>query len=189
MQKLITPERVLEEVRRSAMETLRVKEEQVRPGCSFVRDLGLESLDFLDINYRLEQTFGIKMARHFFLEHVEEMFGEGTAIDPRGKLTEKALALLKMRYAEENLPPLDDGLDMDEVPSLITVQSYVDVVLSILDSLPENCTVCGAADWKTEDGTRIVCNACGTQAVYKNGDDLIKEWLAKVQQETNLFGA
>ena len=31
-------------------------------------DLGAESLDFLDLNYRLEQTFGIRMARHFVLE-------------------------------------------------------------------------------------------------------------------------
>jgi len=38
-------------------------------------DLNAESLDFLDISYNLEQTFGLKMARHFVLDYVEESWG------------------------------------------------------------------------------------------------------------------
>jgi acyl carrier protein len=189
MQSLITPEKVLEEVRKATVETLRIKEDQIQLANSFVKDLGLESLDFLDINYRLEQAFGIKMARHFFLEHVEEMFGEGTAIDPRGKLTEKALKLLTIRYDPNNLPDLSKGLDMDEVPALITVQSMVDVVMDILETLPEKCPSCGASAWKTEDGTHIICGQCGADGVFTNGDELIKEWLNKVQADTKLFTA
>jgi len=74
---------------------LRVDESTIKPESSLINDLGAESLDFLDINYRLEQAFGMKMARHFVLEHIEEMFGEGTAIDEDGRLTDKAIELLK----------------------------------------------------------------------------------------------
>ena len=114
------------------------------------------------------------MARHFFLEHVEEMFGEGAAIDEDGRLTETALTLLRTRYGEENLPDLSDGLDMDQVPALITVRSMADAVLSILATLPEKCPACNAAQWKTDDGTHIVCGACGEAAAFTNGDDLIR---------------
>jgi acyl carrier protein len=189
MQTIITPEKVLEEVRKATVETLRIKEDQIQPANSFVKDLGLESLDFLDINYRLEQAFGIKMARHFFLEHVEEMFGEGTAIDPKGKLTDKALKLLTIRYDSESLPDLSNGMDMDDVPGLITVQSMVDVVMDLLNTLPEQCPACGASAWKTDDGTHIVCGQCGADGVFTNGDDLIKNWLTKVQADTQIFTA
>lgn len=189
MQTLITPEKVLEEVRKATVETLRIKEDQVQLANSFVTDLGLESLDFLDINYRLEQAFGIKMARHFFLEHVEEMFGEGTAIDAKGKLTPKALKLLTIRYDTENLPDLSRGMDMDEVPALITVQSMVDAVMSMLGTLPDQCPSCSASAWKTDDGTHIICGKCGADGVFINGDELIKDWLNQVQAETKLFSA
>ena len=75
-QDLITEEKVLDELKKAVEETLSVDEASIKPGSSLINDLGAESLDFLDINYRLEQTFGIKMARHFILEHIEEMFGE-----------------------------------------------------------------------------------------------------------------
>ncbi len=88
-QNLITEETVFAELKKAIVETLRVDENAIKPESSLIKDLGAESLDFLDINYRLEQTFGIKMARHFILEHIEEMFGEGSAIDENGQLTDK----------------------------------------------------------------------------------------------------
>jgi len=186
MQDIISQARIQEVVRQATADTLRVKVEQVRPECSFVNDLGLESLDFLDINYRLEQAFGLKMARHFFLEHVEDMFGEGKAIDERGRLTDAAIRLIRIRYGEQSLPQLGDGLEMEQVPALITVQSIVDVVADILGTLPEKCA-CGASAWKSEDGTHIVCGACGARAPFTNGDELTRAWLTRVQAEHGIF--
>jgi acyl carrier protein len=188
MPNLIRQERVYEELTKALVETLRAKPENVKPESSLVKDLGAESLDFLDIDYRVEQAFGIKMARHFFIEHVEEMFGEGAAIDPDGRLTEPALTLLKSRYGEENLPDLSAGLEMDQLSGLITVRSMADAVTSILATLPEACA-CGASAWKADDGAHVTCGACGAAAAYTNGDDLIQQWLTRVQAETGLFKA
>ena len=150
-QNLITEEKVFEELKKAIVETLRVDENDIKPESSLIHDLGAESLDFLDINYRLEQAFGIKMARHFVLEHIEEMFGEGTAIDENGQLTEKAIQLLKIRFGED-MPELKPGMDMDEVPSLVTSQSIAQGVMDILESLPDQCSKCSNAAWKTDDG-------------------------------------
>jgi len=179
MQELIRDETVLNEVRRALTETLRGVPATVAPETSIVRDLGAESLDFLDLNYRLEQTFGIRMARHFFLEHMEEMYGEGTAIDATGRLTARALTVLKARYPEAVVPENDSGLDMDEVPALITVRALTGTIMDILGTLPEHCS-CGASAWRTEDGTHIICGACRQGAAFTNGDELTRQWLSEL---------
>lgn len=184
-QNLISEGKVLEEVKKGIVETLNVDKDAIKPESSLIGDLGAESLDFLDVNYRLEQTFGIKMARHFVLEHVEETFGEGAAVDADGRLTDKAISLLKIRMGEN--PALHAGMDMDEVPVLITAQSIARGVLDILDSLPEKCPSCAASAWTVENEVRIKCGACGEFASFRNGDELVKEWLSKIQNEKKIF--
>lgn len=163
----------------------------IKADSSLVKDLGAESLDFLDINYRVEQAFSIKMARHFIIEHIEEMFGEGTALDADGRLTEKAVKLMKIRLdaAEDGsgFDSLEPGMDMDALPAMITIRSMAKGIMDILDTLPKDCPSCGKSAWKTENETHIVCGACGAEAVYKNGDDLIKEWLQKTQDEHKII--
>src|ERR1700690_2947571 len=97
-QNIVTEEKVIGEVKKAVAETLSSDADAIQPDSSLIKDLGAESLDFLDINYRLEQTFGIKMARRSVLDHMEELFGEESAIDSDGKLTDKAAAVLALRY-------------------------------------------------------------------------------------------
>ncbi len=185
-QELVKEERVLQELKKNIAESLRIEPDSIRPESSLVEDLGAESLDFLDINYRLEQIFGIRMARHFVLEHVEEIFGEGSAIDGSGRLTEKGAELLKIRLGDHH-PGLGPGMELDQVTALITVRSLARGVLDILDSLPGSCAYCAKSAWVSEDGARIRCGSCGKGAAFGTGDDLIKEWLRKVQEEKKIF--
>ena len=185
MQHLVTAEQVIQEVKRSIAETLRTDANAMTHDTSLIVDLEAQSLDFLDINYRLEQTFGIRAARHYVLEHMEEMFGEGSAIDENAQLTEKAVRLLKIRLGDHH--ELRPGMDMDAASSLITVRSLADGVMDILNTLPESCLRCGRAEWKTEDGTHIRCGSCAAAAVFTTGDDLIRAWLRTVQEEQRIF--
>jgi len=186
-QTLISEATVLEEVKKAIAQTLKVDTNSIQAKNSLMKDLGAESLDFLDINYRLEQAFGIKTARHFVLEHIEEMFGEGSAIDENSQLTGKAIALLKIRLGSDLPAELRPGMDMDEVPPLVTVEGMAKVVLDILDTLPEKCGACGGKAWKSENGLRIKCGSCGGEATFTDGDTLTKEWLTKVQEEKKIF--
>jgi acyl carrier protein len=186
-QNLISEATVIEEVKKAIAQTQKIDPETIQPEQSLMKDLGAESLDFLDINYRLEQVFGIKTARHFVLEHIEEMFGEGTAIDENSQLTDKAVALLKIRLGEENTTELRSGMDMDEVSLLITVKGMARVVLDILDTLPEKCSSGGHSAWAVEKGTRIKCSDCGEYATFTDGDTLTQEWLRAIQDEKNIF--
>lgn len=183
---VISEDKVIDAVKQAIAEALEIDKSKIGTDSSLIRDLGAESLDFLDINYRLEQTFGIKMARHTVLEHVEEMFGEESAIDASGKLTEKAVELLEIRFAG-TVRGLTPGIDVDEVPSIITVRSLAGGVADILQSMPDKCPACGNGAWTSEDGLHIKCGSCGEAAPFTNGDDLIEEWLRKIQEEKKLF--
>ncbi len=183
-QTLIPEQTVIEEVRKAISEGLDINPDTIKPGSSLIKDLGAESLDFLDINYRLEQTFGIKMGRHSVLEHMEELFGEESAIDSDGKLTEKAARVLNLRYQDSGR--IQAGMDMDELPAMVTVQSIADGVMNLLDTLPEKCSECGNQNWTVENGTRIQCG-CGESAAFTNGDDLIDIWLEQVQTQQKIF--
>lgn len=185
-QHYITEQNVIDEVIKAIVETLGIDANSVHVDSSLVRDLGAESLDFLDINYRLEQTFGIKMARHSILEHIEEAFGEDSAIDENGQLTDKAVSLLKARFGDPQTQ-LRPGMDMDEVPVIITVQSIATGVMDVLASLPEKCPSCGHPGWTAVDSQRVTCGSCGAAATFTNGDDLVKAWLSKVQAEQKIF--
>src|SRR5208337_4392810 len=154
-QGIISEHRVIEEVTKAISEGLDIAPARVLLESSLIKDLGAESLDFLDINYRLEQTFGIKMARRSVLDHMEELFGEESAIDSDGKLTEKASEVLALRYDGSD-KQVQAGMDMDELPPMVTVSSIVEVVMNLLDSLAEKCVNCGAQNWSLKDETRIV---------------------------------
>ncbi|MGC9195383.1 MAG: phosphopantetheine-binding protein [Syntrophobacteraceae bacterium] len=184
-QNLIAEQRVMEEVKKAIAEGIDIDPGRIKPESSLMKDLGAESLDFLDINYRLEQTFGIKMARRTVIDHIEELFGEESAIDSDGKLTGKAVEVLAMRYDGYG-DKIHAGMDMDELPVLVTVSSLAEGVDSLLDTLPEKCS-CGAQDWKLEDETRIVCGACSEPAAFTSGDELIEEWLKQIQEAKNIF--
>lgn len=186
-QNLVSEATVIEEVKRAIAQTLKIDPKTIEPGHSLMKDLGAESLDFLDINYRLEQAFGIKTARHFVLEHIEEMFGEGSAIDENSQLTEKGVTLLKIRMGESLPVQIQAGMDMDEVAPLITVQGMARAVMDILESLPEKCGSCGNTAWKAEEGRRVKCGSCGAEAAFKDGDTLVKEWLTQTQEERKIF--
>ncbi len=185
MQHLVSEERVVEEIKKSIGESLRIDPASIAAENSLIQDLGAESLDFLDINYRLEQAFGIRMARHFVLEHVEEMFGEGAAIDDKGRLTERGAQLLKIRLGDRQ-EALQAGMELDQATGLITVQSMARGIMDVLNSLPESCPHCGAS-WQSDNGARVRCGACGKDAVFKNGDELTQEWLKRVQEEQKIF--
>jgi acyl carrier protein len=183
MQDLIAQKTVLAEIEKALSETLRVAADRIKPETSIVRDLGAESLDFLDLNYRLEQAFGIRMARHFFLEHMEEMFGEGSALDENGRLTKRALAVLRARFPDAVLPADEDSIDMSEAPALITVRAMANTVMSLLETLPERCA-CGVSEWRTDNSTHVICGACRRPAPYVNGDELTRRWLASLPEES-----
>jgi len=183
-QNMISDERIMQEVIDAIVHTTGVDKDTITQDSSLVEDLDVLSLDFLDVNFRLEQVFGMKMARNFVLEHVEEMFGEGVAIDENNDVTEKGVEILKLRLTEA-ADDLDPGTPVDELPALVTPRTLAAGVGDILAYLPEKSPA--GADWKTDDGTHIVCSETGKAPVLPSGDDVVQNWLKSLQEGKKIF--
>ena len=182
---LVTEARITEEVQKALAKSLRKEVSAIRMDASIIEELGGTSLDFLDMTFRLEQAFGLRLAHTTILDHVEETFGEGKAIDANGCLTRDAATILRMRLGEH--ASLVPGAYADEVAKLVTPKTLWSGVDEISARLPAACTHCKATAWQSADGAKVKCGACAKDAVYPDGDSLTKAWLAEVAKQKGLF--
>src|SRR3954452_20758162 len=83
-----TQEEIYTKVSATLVEALNVDEDEIKPTATLQGDLGAESIDFLDIVFRLEREFGIKIPRNeVFPESIfqgDPEFVENGRVTPRG---------------------------------------------------------------------------------------------------------
>ena len=112
-------------VRAVLVDALGVDEDEVTPSATLRGDLGAESIDFLDIVFRLEKAFGIKIPRN-------EMFPEEIFTNPQyvqnNKLTPAGMAELKKRM------PHIDFAQLEKDPDINNIHFTVDTVVNYIES-------------------------------------------------------
>src|SRR5258708_5455124 len=96
----MSQDEIFSKVSSTLVEALNVDEDQITPGATLQGDLGAESIDFLDIVFRLEREFGIKIPRGELFP--ESIFQGDPEFVQDGKLTPKGMVELKTRmpYAD-----------------------------------------------------------------------------------------
>jgi acyl carrier protein len=100
------------------VEVLVVDEDRVTPTAALQRDLGADSLDLLEIMFRLEQEFGIEIPRDELFPGTIIRLGE---LVQDGKLTDKGLAELRSRLPYADLSTLQADRRLGAVADLFTV--------------------------------------------------------------------
>lgn len=118
-------------VREVFAEALGLELDEVQPDAKVIEDLGAESLDFLDIAFRLERAFGIKIPRGGIEDAVRQGVGE-EAYEIDGVLT--PLGLEKLAEVMPEVPREDfrEGLKTSEVPELFRVATFYNLVVRLL---------------------------------------------------------
>src|SRR6059058_1557229 len=86
---------IYQKVSATLVEALNVDEDEIQPTSTLQGDLGAESIDFLDIVFRLEREFGIKIPRNELFP--ESIFQGDPDFVMNGKVTEKGLDELRQR--------------------------------------------------------------------------------------------
>lgn len=114
------------EIKEVLIDALGLDDEEVAESATLMGDLGAESIDFLDIVFRLEKSFGIKIPR-------EELFpAESLMNNPEyvsnGKLTDKGMAELKAKMPHTDISTFQDDPDINKMPDLFTVAAVVNFV-------------------------------------------------------------
>src|SRR5213083_764492 len=96
----MTDDEIFAMVRTTLVEALSVDDDQVTPTARLKGDLGAESIDFLDIVFRLEKQFGVTIPREELFP--ESLFQGDAAFVSGGKVTAIGLAELEkqMPYAD-----------------------------------------------------------------------------------------
>lgn len=121
----MTRDEIFSRVKTVLIEALSVDEEDVTPDAVIRDDLGAESIDFLDIQFRLEKEFGIKIPKG---EMMPEDLASAAEFVQAGKLTQAGIDELKRRMPHADFKDLHAGSDLEEMSKLFTVEAVVNYV-------------------------------------------------------------
>ena len=120
-----TAEEIYAKVRETLVDALGVDDDEVSPEATLVGDLGAESIDFLDIVFRLEKNFSIKIPRG-------ELFPESLAADPTlvkdGLVTESGIDELRKRMPHADVEKFAKNPKVENIQELFTVQMIVNFI-------------------------------------------------------------
>ena len=113
-------------------EALVVDKDDITPTAALQRDLGADSLDLLEVMFRLEQEFGIEIMRGELFP--DSTFRMGPELVQDGRLTDKGFAELQSRLPYANLSSLQDDRRLSAIPDLFTVCLVAEFVAWKLES-------------------------------------------------------
>ena len=118
---------IFKKVRTALVEALGVDEHEVQPEATMVGDLGAESIDFLDIVFKLEKAFNIKIARgDLFPEDVLS----STEFVSNGRVNDAGIAALKARMPFADLSKFELNPSVQNFANTLTVEDMVRYVQS-----------------------------------------------------------
>ena len=114
----IQPE-IFEKVQATLMEALGVDEDDVTEESTLIGDLGAESIDFLDIVFRLEKEFDLKVERGELFP--EDILSNTSSYVENNMVNEAGLAALRERLPFVDLTAFEKNPVVQEFPSRLTV--------------------------------------------------------------------
>src|ERR1700675_3222821 len=113
-------EEIYSKVSATLVEALNVDEDEIQPTSTLQGDLGAESIDFLDIVFRLEREFAIKIPRGELFP--EAIFQGDPEFVENGKVTERGLQELRQRMPFADLRSFEKNPELTGIGDLFTVE-------------------------------------------------------------------
>ncbi|TWT88942.1 Acyl carrier protein [Pseudobythopirellula maris] len=118
-------EEIFAKVQEALVDALGVEDDEVTPEATLQGDLDAESIDFLDIVFRLEKSFNIKIERG-------ELFPEDILTNSEyvtdGKVNDTGLAKLKERMPFADLSGFESDPQVQKLGKQLTVQDMCNFV-------------------------------------------------------------
>jgi acyl carrier protein len=125
---------IFSSVQEILVDALSVDEDEVTPEATLTGDLGAESIDFLDIVFRLEKTFDIKIPRG-------ELFPENLLTDEKyvqnGRFTEEGMSELRARMPFADLDAFAASPEVKKFSTVFTVQMICNYIESKLAAVAQ----------------------------------------------------
>jgi len=123
-----TSDEVFEKVQETLVDALGVDDDEVTREATLIGDLGAESIDFLDIVFRLEKNFDIKIPRgELFPENIA---AADTDFVQDGVVTDKGISELRERMPHADVESFAADPKVENIQELFTV----DMICKFLES-------------------------------------------------------
>jgi acyl carrier protein len=128
----MSQDEIFEKVTNTLVEALGVDEDEVSRDSKLTADLGAESIDFLDIVFRLEKNFDVKIPRGDLFPD-EKLFTDPNFVQ-NGRMTEEGLAELRRRMPYADIDSFAKNPNVQEISNLFTVEMIVRYIESKLQA-------------------------------------------------------
>jgi acyl carrier protein len=102
--------------------------EDIKPNVSLIEGLDAESIDFLDMVFRLERAFKIKIPRGKIVENARGSLTEAE-FEQKGIVTETGLAQLKDYLSEVPADRFKAPMKVADIPRLFTPETFCKLVV------------------------------------------------------------
>ena len=122
---------IFNKVSTTLVDALAVDEDDVKRDATLAGDLGAESIDFLDIVFRLEKNFGIKIPKGELFPD-EKLFTDAEFVQD-GKLTAKGVDELRSRLPFADVDAFAKNPETSRINDLYTVDTIVRYIATKLD--------------------------------------------------------
>jgi len=132
---MMTENEIFERLKPLLVEVLGVTPEKIHLGSVLVADLGAESIDLLDLTFRIEESFDVTIESNEIEREASKRL-PGGAYEKDGRLTDEALAEIRKALPELDGGKLVSGLRKMDLPSLLTVQFFVKLIARKLTEKP-----------------------------------------------------
>ncbi len=124
---MMTENEIFERLKPLLVEVLGVTPEKIRPESVLVGDLGAESIDLLDLSFRIEETFNVTIESNEIECEASKRL-RGGVFEKNGRLTDEALAEIRKALPELDRGKLVSGLRKMDLPTLLTVEFFVKLI-------------------------------------------------------------
>jgi acyl carrier protein len=173
----IDEQEIYREVRSAIADTLRISAQQVTPDALLFHELGAASLDFVDIEFRLETHFGIELYHGSAVDRIAELLAP-QLLEEQGVLTPFGARVLRKRMPEVPLERLQPGQPAAGIEHRFTARTFLRAVAEVLKARPRLCPRCSGLDLVIARPSVLLCQSCGTEVRCPTGEDCLQQWVA-----------
>ena len=120
-------------VKEAVVEALALDDDEVTPSSTLMDDLGAESIDLLDILFRIEKSTGVKIEASDLGDYIQGGVPDDEFSDENEVITAKGAEQLKKVMPQTDPSELEGSLKAEEVITLFTVENLTEMVKSRAD--------------------------------------------------------
>lgn len=178
MNTLSEPE-ILERVRQVVAGLLRIPVDSVPPDAKLGQELGMASLDYIDLQFRLETDFGVEFYQGSAVEKLAELLGP-KEFEKDDVLTQFGATVLRLRLPEIDPERLREDEPIAGIEAMFTPNTWVRILKELLEARPRDCPHCQSTKLQASKPSTLRCRACGREVTCPDGEACLVSWAETV---------